>query len=107
MMKTKLLGLIATFAFFGVVPPAYRVTVYGFLYSGGTYTALSVPGSNFTQAFGINNKGQIVGDVGGVTPLPAALPLFATGLSVLGLFGWFRKRKDVAMLSPQAAAVSE
>jgi hypothetical protein len=27
-----------------------------------------------------------------VTPLPAALPLFATGLGVLGLFGWWRKR---------------
>jgi hypothetical protein len=27
------------------------------------------------------------------TPLPAALPLFATGLSALGLFGWRRKRK--------------
>jgi len=28
-----------------------------------------------------------------VTPLPAALPLFATGLGVLGLLGWRRKRK--------------
>lgn len=27
------------------------------------------------------------------SPLPAALPLFATGLGVLGLFGWRRKRK--------------
>jgi len=30
------------------------------------------------------------------TPLPAALPLFATGLGVLGLLGWRRKRKQVA-----------
>jgi hypothetical protein len=29
------------------------------------------------------------------TPLPAALPLFATGLGVLGLLGWKRKRKAV------------
>jgi hypothetical protein len=28
-----------------------------------------------------------------VTPLPAALPLFATGLGALGLLGWRRKRK--------------
>jgi hypothetical protein len=27
------------------------------------------------------------------TPLPAALPLFATGLGAIGLFGWRRKRR--------------
>jgi hypothetical protein len=30
------------------------------------------------------------------TPLPAALPLFAAGLSALGLLGWRRKRKAAA-----------
>src|SRR5215510_11503786 len=30
------------------------------------------------------------------TPLPAALPLFATGLGALGLLGWWRKRKAQA-----------
>jgi len=30
------------------------------------------------------------------TPLPAALPLFASGLGALGLFGWRRKRKASA-----------
>jgi hypothetical protein len=30
----------------------------------------------------------------GTVPLPAALPLFATGLGVLGLLGWHRKRKS-------------
>ncbi len=30
-----------------------------------------------------------------VTPIPATLPLIATGLSVLGLFGWRRRRKPV------------
>jgi hypothetical protein len=28
------------------------------------------------------------------TPLPAALPLFATGLGAMGLLGWRRKRKN-------------
>ncbi len=28
------------------------------------------------------------------TPLPAALPLFATGLGAMGLFGWRRQRKN-------------
>jgi hypothetical protein len=31
------------------------------------------------------------------TPLPATLPLFATGLGVLGLLGWRRKRKAAAV----------
>lgn len=35
---------------------------------------------------------------GGATPIPAALPLFATGLGALGLFGWRRKRKNTAAL---------
>jgi hypothetical protein len=30
------------------------------------------------------------------TPLPAALPLFASGLGALGLFGWRRKKKAAA-----------
>ena len=30
-------------------------------------------------------------------PLPAALPLFASGLGTLGLFGWWRKRKAAAL----------
>jgi hypothetical protein len=33
------------------------------------------------------------------TPLPAALPLFASGLGVLGLLGWRRKRKASAALA--------
>jgi hypothetical protein len=32
-----------------------------------------------------------------VTPLPAALPLFATSLGVWGLMAWRRKRKAEAM----------
>lgn len=33
------------------------------------------------------------------TPLPAALPLFASGLGALGLFGWRKKRKNALLLS--------
>ena len=32
------------------------------------------------------------------TPLPAALPLFVTGLGALGLFGWRRKRRAAAIV---------
>ena len=38
----------------------------------------------------------IVPTTPGDTPLPAALPLFATGLGALGLLGWRRKRKQTA-----------
>ncbi len=33
------------------------------------------------------------------TPLPAALPLFATGLGALGLLGWRRKRKNATAIN--------
>jgi hypothetical protein len=33
------------------------------------------------------------------TPLPATLPLFATGIGGLGLLGWRRKRKARSMRS--------
>jgi hypothetical protein len=35
--------------------------------------------------------------IGTATPLPAALPLFATGLGALGLVGWRRKKKAAAL----------
>jgi hypothetical protein len=34
-----------------------------------------------------------------VTPLPATLPLFATGLGVMGLLGWRRKSKKAAAMA--------
>jgi probable HAF family extracellular repeat protein len=37
---------------------------HGFLDSGGIFTAIDVPGAAETQAFGINDAGQIVGIFG-------------------------------------------
>jgi probable HAF family extracellular repeat protein len=34
---------------------------HGFLLSRGTFTTIDVPNGNFTNAFGINERGQIVG----------------------------------------------
>ena len=39
---------------------------------------------------------EIGSSASSATPLPAALPLFATGLGALGLIGWRRKRKALA-----------
>ncbi len=73
---------------------------FRFLYSGGVYTTLLDPGNPDAYAYGINDNGQIVGvafnPYFGATPLPATLPLFATGLGALGLLGWRRKRKGTA-----------
>jgi hypothetical protein len=33
------------------------------------------------------------------TPLPATLPLFATGLGAMGLLGWRKKRKNAAVIA--------
>ena len=59
-------------------------------YSGGPITGESVVRTG--------GAGTVYGDLTGSitpTPLPTALPLFATGLGGLGLLGW-RKRKAVA-----------
>jgi hypothetical protein len=57
---------------------------------------------------GFNGFGDATTDISGTwttslgavaTPLPAALPLFAGGLGVMGLLGWRRKRKASAAIA--------
>jgi len=67
----------ATFASLGVTPGIYVWTW------GGT-------GADPDQSFRLEI---------GATPLPAALPLFATGLGAMGLLGWRRKRKNAAAIA--------
>ena len=49
-------------------------------------------GYSINQDYAFSNVGSFLV----ATPLPAALPLFATGLGGLGLLGWRRKRKSAA-----------
>lgn len=60
MIKTKLLGVVAALAFFGVVSPTYSSSCSegeecSFLYSGGTYTILSDPLAMYTNASGCHS----------------------------------------------------
>jgi probable HAF family extracellular repeat protein len=64
-------------------------TFGSYIFSNGVFTPVSG-----IAAYDINNAGQIIGN--SIVPLPAALPLFATGLVGLGLLGWRRKRKAIA-----------
>jgi hypothetical protein len=64
-------------------------------------TDLSAPTSIQWFAYAFNDGGPGNPGFEGIagTPLPAALPLFATGLGALGLLGWRRKRKNVAAIT--------
>jgi hypothetical protein len=67
----------------------------------GDYSLLLSHIGGTTVASGILFNNVVGHGLGGditysATPLPAALPLFATGLGALGLFGWRRKRKKAA-----------
>ena len=73
-------------------------------YAGGAInTALFYPTSSGPEAFTAICQGGACGSLTAststspTTPLPAALPLFATGLGALGLLGWRRKRKAPAL----------
>ncbi len=61
---------------------------------GNGYTLLTMASNNVNSPF--NGDLSIVESSTNATPLPAALPLFATGLGALGLLGWRRKRKQAA-----------
>jgi hypothetical protein len=74
---------------------------HGFVYCGGSFTTIDVPGAFGTEVLGINDAGQIVGlfyDSSGnpgtgfvtTTPVPGAFQLFASGL---GVMGWLARRK--------------
>jgi hypothetical protein len=56
-------------------------------------------GQVFATGFGQNNNSPGTWTVS-QTPLPAALPLFATGLGAMGLFGWARSGKLPLLSQP-------
>jgi hypothetical protein len=74
------------------------VTGWNYYTSDMINIGFTYPDTDSLQLYAISG----VLNTASATPLPAALPLFATGLGALGLFGWRRKRKTAAM--PRATA---
>jgi hypothetical protein len=88
--------LFATSATIGDLDTTYLYGIFDLL------SATSGPsGESFTQLYtapqGSNFKGLAFAP--SPTPLPAALPLFVSGLGTLGLIGWRRRRKVCAAVA--------
>ncbi len=73
------------------------------LTSPGVYPLVPFDFNVFVGSYECDNCFQIryvvSGEAVSSVPLPAALPLFATGLGALGLLGWRRKRKAAAAIA--------
>jgi hypothetical protein len=63
-----------------------------FVVSSGTIGSVELTDAGAAFEYGL----PTTSDPPAATPLPAALPLFATGIGGLGLLGWRRKRKSRA-----------
>ncbi len=74
-------GIFGSVIFASVLPSTLGISTSGFA---------SILGGPATVDYSINIS---LPNGAYVTPLPAALPLFATGLGALGLLGWRRKRR--------------
>ena len=62
----------------------------------------SIIGAGYAGFQGLGDEGWGIEKVEiSQTPLPAALPLFASALAAAGLFGWRRKRKDPSKVNQQ------
>ncbi len=67
-------------------------------YAAASFASLGVTPGTYIWTWGRGADQSFTLQVG-ATPLPAALPLFATGLGALGLFGWRKKRRNAAALA--------
>jgi hypothetical protein len=76
----------------GIIELDFTTTNPGSLvdFTGGVIFSGSAQGDGFFSA-------AMSGTISAETPIPAALPLFASGLGAMGLLGWRRKRKGAAI----------
>lgn len=83
----------------GTVVPAQDGTQFTLNFSAstiGNYSTTLLLTTDQGATFGGNGQQFSFTIEATATPLPATLPLFASGLGVVGLFGWRRKRKAQA-----------
>ena len=85
----------------GVAQMTYPWSTPGVIASGALWIWPSDSSSSGTSCGDCTVDLQTVITYTGVsaTPLPAALPLFASGLGAMGLLGWRRKRKSAAAVA--------
>jgi hypothetical protein len=80
--------------------------VFNIFLTGGA-TDFSLPSLKvdfWTNSFQTKSTGDLLSQSIGTTPLPTALPLYATGLGALALLRWRRKRKAAAGSKPALMA---
>jgi hypothetical protein len=97
-LSADLVGLSLTDGTYGISFYADNLGIPGF--SGGNGAVqlqhqgcLTGPDCTYSPLFNNESMGFALFAGEAATPLPTALPLFATGLGGLGLLGWRRKRK--------------
>ena len=92
------------FALVGANPGCTGVACSWDIASAGSYFLQVAGNVSLDALFNVGQAGYFGGIIstpesqsGSQTPLPAALPLFASGLGGIGLFAWWRKRKARAV----------
>jgi hypothetical protein len=80
------------------VAPTFVVSgTNAYVISGNVLYDYNTPNGALDQASSLSvGIGALAVSAPAETPLPATVPLFATGLGAIGLLGWRRRRKSVA-----------
>jgi len=92
---TNVAGLTLSDLIPGFIVTGPHTTSSGIFFAADITTGCTFSGSTLT----CGPTTGVVWSSPNVVPLPAALPLFATGLGTLGLLGWRRKRKNAVALA--------
>jgi hypothetical protein len=107
-LTKQLVGQATSDLPWGSLPTSYTCGSSTCIHSGGDFNLFGNFSVSPDAPYGYDNfelqTAEGAGDIMQLTsfvptPLPAALPLFATGLGALGLFGWRRKRKNAAAMA--------